>query len=124
MDGMTVFTFEVLLSIAISATILVRLQSLLRRIGSETCEHGPSGGTEFWIAYTQLMMLIAPLLLVSWLSHAGHFTNLVDQLRSSLYTVLLGQFIGLALVGRAVWKTIVKPPAPSAAPAIPATAAH
>jgi hypothetical protein len=121
---MTVFTCEVLLSIALSATILVRLQSLLRRIGSEACERGASGGTEFWVAYTQLMVLIAPLLLVSWLSHAGQYTILVEQLKSSLYTVLLGQFIGLALVGRAVWKTIVKAPTPSAVPAIPAAASH
>ncbi len=121
MDGITVFTLEVLLSIAVSATILVRLQSLLRRLGSETCDSG-SGATEFWVAYTQLMMLIAPLLLVSWLSHAGQHTGLVEQLKSSLTTVLFGQFIGLALVGRAVWKTIVKGAPPLAASAVPAPA--
>jgi hypothetical protein len=118
MDGITVFTLEVLLSIAVSATILVRLQSLLRRIGSEACDRA-SGTTEFWVAYTQLMMLIAPLLLVSWLSHAGQHTGLVQQLKSSLATVLFGQFIGLALVGRAVWKTIVKATAPVVASAVP-----
>jgi hypothetical protein len=115
MDAVTVFFAEVAACVAISAFILVRLQRLLRRIGAEVCEQG-GGATEFWLAYTQLMMLIAPVLLVSWFSSAGQYSSLVSQLKSSFGVVLSGQFIGLALVGRAVWRSIVRP-APK--PAIP-----
>src|SRR5690242_19178015 len=98
MDAIHVFFAEIAVSLGVSALILLRLQRLLRRIGRETCEQGGSA-TEFWVAYTQLMMLIAPLLMVAWFSRtqAG---PLVEQLRSSLGVVLSGQFIGLALVGR------------------------
>jgi len=119
------FLAEIAISLAVSVVILVRLQRLLRRIGDETCERG-SGATEFWIAYTQLMMLIAPLLVVAWLSRAGHDAALVEQLKSSLGVVLSGQFLGLALVGRAVWKSIVRSatPAPAASGAVPRPFAH
>ena len=112
MNAIHVFSAEVIASLLVSAFILLRLQKLLRRIGNESCEHG-GGSTEFWVAYTQLMMLIAPLLMVAWLSRAGWSASLVEQLKSSLGVVLTGQVIGLALVGRAVWKSIVRPVAPT-----------
>ena len=87
----------------------------MRDIGSE-CEQG-GGATEFWVAYTQIMMLVAPVLLISWASQAGTYGTLVAQLKASFGIVLTGQFIGLALVGRAVWKTLV--PSTPAAPRQP-----
>ena len=111
MDAVTVLALELGVSLAVSTLILVRLQSLIRRVGNEVCDRSP-GATEFWIAYTQLMMLISPLLIVSWFSRAGTFLLHVEQLKSSLGLVLTGQFIGLALVGRAVWRSMVKPPSP------------
>ena len=117
MNAVTVFFCEVAACVAISTFILFRLQRLLRELGTAVCEQG-GGATEFWLAYTQLMMLVAPVLLVAWFSHAGQHATLVAQLKSSFGVVLSGQFIGLALVGRAVWKSIVRPAAP--APAGPA----
>ena len=115
MNAVTVFFIEVAASIVISSVILVRLQHLLRDIGSE-CDQG-GGATEFWVAYTQIMMLVAPVLLISWTSQAGTYGTLVAQLKASFGIVLTGQFIGLALVGRAVWKTLV--PSTPAAPREP-----
>ena len=105
MNPVTVFFSEIAASVVISTFILVRLQHLLRDIGSE-CEQG-GGATEFWVAYTQIMMLVAPVLLIAWFSQAGSYGTPVAQLKASLGVVLSGQFIGLALVGRAVWKTLV-----------------
>lgn len=113
MDAIHVFFTEIAVSLVVSGFILLRLQKLLRRIGNESCEQG-GGATEFWVAYTQIMMVIAPLLMVSWLSRAGWSASLVEQLKSSLGVVLVGQAIGLVLVGRAVWKSIVRPAAPHA----------
>lgn len=112
MDAIHVFFAEIAASLVVSGFILLRLQKLLRRIGNESCEQG-GGSTEFWVAYTQIMMVIAPLLLVALLSKAGQNAALVEQLKSSLGVVLSGQFLGLALVGRAVWKSIVRPAAPA-----------
>jgi hypothetical protein len=115
--GMEVFAGELALSIAVSFIIIAKLQRLMRRLGTEVCENG-GGSTDFWISYTQLMVFIAPLLLISWLSRAGYSLPLVEQMKSSLSVVLVGHFVGLALVGRAVWKTLVRnaPPAPLALP--------
>ena len=115
MNAVNVFFAEVAASIVISSFILVRLQRLLRDIGTE-CEQG-GGATEFWVAYTQIMMLVAPVLLISYFSQAGTYGTLVAQLKGSFGVVLTGQFIGLALVGRAVWKTLV--PSTPAAPREP-----
>ena len=106
MNAVNIFFLEVAASVAISTFILIRLQRLLRDLGSQVCEDG-GGATEFWVAYTQLMMLVAPVLLISWASQAGTYGTLVAQLKASFGIVLTGQFIGLALVGRAVWKTLV-----------------
>jgi len=100
-----VFLGEVAACIAVSSLILVRLQRMLRKVGS-ACERG-GASTEFWIAYTQLMMIVAPVLLVAFFSRAGtSYLSVVDQLKSSLSIVLWGQFLGLLLVGRAVWNMI------------------
>lgn len=123
MDAVTVFFAEVSASIVISAFILVRLQRLLRGLGDQVCEQG-GGATEFWLAYTQLMMLVAPVLLISWFSQAGQYGTMVAQLKSSFGVVLSGQFIGLALVGRAVWRSIVRPTPNTPFSVLPSPAAH
>jgi hypothetical protein len=48
--------------------------------------------------------------------------GLLRRLKSSLLIVLIGQFAGLVLVGRAVWKSIIAP-ATVAAAATPVAAA-
>lgn len=109
-NAVAIFGAEVLGTLLISGFIVLRLQGLLRKIGAEACPLG-SGNTEFWVTYTQLMMFIAPLILVAFISRADSAaaTTAVAQLKSSLLVVLIGQFVGLILVGRAVWKTVVAP---------------
>ena len=119
MNGIVVFAIELAVSLAVSAVILLRLQALLHRIGNEVCERGNRGATEFWVAYTQLMMVIAPVLLVAIFSHAGVHGEVLTQIKSSLALVLTGQFAGLILVGRAVWKSIVREAAKPVTPAAP-----
>jgi hypothetical protein len=113
-----VFLCEVAACVSVSLLILARLQRMLRRVGN-ACEQG-GASTEFWVAYTQLMMIVAPVLLVAFFSKAGtSYLSAVDQLKSSFSVVLWGQFLGLILVGRAVWN-MIKAPAPLVAPARPA----
>jgi hypothetical protein len=113
MHGTVIFAVEVLGSLALSALVLARLQARLQRVGPEVC--GRPGGAEFWITYTQLMMFIAPLMLIAFFSRAGNVATFgaVDQLKSSLFLLTAGQFAGLALIGRAVWKANPKDAAPA-----------
>ena len=117
MNPLELFLAQIALSLALSTAVLLRLQSLMRRIGVQVCEEGGMA-TEFWISYTQLMMIIAPLMLVSWLDGPRYAAS-VEQMRSALAAVLFGQFLGLALVGRAVWNAFVRKAKP-AAPPVPA----
>jgi len=66
-----------------------------------------------------LMMIIAPLLLIAYFSRAGNSVELgvVQQMKSSLLLLLCGQFAGLVLVGRAVWKAIPREPTAPTPPA-------
>jgi hypothetical protein len=119
MDPVLIFLAEIAASLVLSTLILVRLQHLLRRIGDETCRNG-GATTEFWLAYTQLMMLITPVLIISWFSGTGHrYYSAIDQLQGSLSIVLVGQVGGLAIVGRAVWKALVPNPVATPAPSTP-----
>jgi len=106
MSGVITLGLEVLASLALSALVLARLQGRLRRIGNETCDR--ERGSDFWIAYTQLMMVIAPLLVIAAFSRAGSpvVVSIAQELKSSLLLLLCGQFAGLVLVGRAVWKIV------------------
>ena len=74
MNGILVFLAEVAASVAISMLVLVRLQHLLRRLGNEACAQG-GGATEFWVAYTQIMMLVAPVLLIAYYSQADELSR-------------------------------------------------
>ncbi len=114
MPAIAIFAIEIVACIAVSLLILARLQRLMRRIGSEVCERG-GASTEFWIAYTQIMMTVAPVLLVAWFSQAGQHAALVAQLKSSISIVLCGQFLGLVLVGASM--TAAQPSKPFPAPA-------
>lgn len=111
MNGVLTLGLELLGSLTFSALVLARLQGRLRRIGGEACDR--EGGAEFWIAYTQLMMVIAPLLVIAIFSRAGSpsVLDIAQELRSSLLLLLCGQFAGLVLVGRAVWKILPRGPA-------------
>ena len=115
MDGITVFGMEVLASLGLSTLVLAKLQGRLQRVGADVC--GRPAGADFWVSYTQLMMFIAPLMLIAFFSRAGNLAlaGTVEQLKSSLLLLMAGQFVGLALMGRAVWKSIPRNGAPSLA---------
>ena len=84
-------------------------------MGTELC--GRPGAAEFWVAYTQLMMFIAPLALLAFFSRAGSTLGVTEQFKSSMLLIMIGQVAGLVLVGRAVWKTIPRDSSAASAPA-------
>ena len=121
MNAYAVFAFEIGFCLFLSLAILWRLQEQLREVSRSLCEKGGLGA-DFWIAYFQLMVLIAPLAIVVFFSRAGHgYAAPVFMIQHSISLVLIAQFIGLALVGRAVWRAanprkVLMPPAPAIAP--------
>lgn len=100
MNEELLFLSEVGLAAAISLGVIAYLRGILRSMLLEICDRQPQRA-EFWVRLLDMMMLIAPVILMMLFG--------VDQgsgfavLRRALLLVLIGQFISLAIVGRTIW---------------------
>lgn len=100
MNQELLFLSEVGLAAAISLGVIAYLRGILRSMLLEICDRQPQRA-EFWVRLLDMMMLIAPVILMMLFG--------VDQgsgfavLRRALLLVLIGQFISLAIVGRTIW---------------------
>lgn len=94
-----ILTLEILFCLGTSIAILLLLKPVLLPLLEELC-HGKTRGL-FWLTFTRLMLVIAPLLMVLLYSHSlvpGE-PRLALILRDVLLHTLLGQFIALGTVG-------------------------
>lgn len=93
-------------SILISGLLIKLLLPLLEKVLNETC--GTATLSLFWIRFTQLMLVISPLLLVIYFTptESLHISNHARELKEGLFRILLGDFIALAAIGRVIAKSI------------------
>ncbi len=109
MDTLLLFVFETVLCLAISFVLIWLLNPLLRDVLAETC--GTEKRAGFWVMFTQLMLVISPLLVVIYFvptATAIHL-NLAHELQQALFRTLLGDFIALSIIGNVIWKSIDNP---------------
>ena len=106
MNPLAVFLTELALSLGISLVIIALLRPLLRGVLIEAC--GTPTRAEFWLMFTQLMLIAAPLLPVVFMSAAGDTVSPTPLIvvKDSLFRILSGVFVALAMIGRVIWKTI------------------
>jgi hypothetical protein len=106
MDTLLLFFLEITICLTISFTMIWLLRPLLTEVLTETC--GTEKRASFWVMFTQLMLVIAPLLLVIYYAPAADITklNLANELRLALFRTLLGDFIALCAIGKVIWKSI------------------
>lgn len=106
MNTLTLFIIEALLSFSISVTVVILIKPLLRDILIETC--GTQKRAEFWVMFTQLMLIISTLLIVIYFAptSAVILPNAAETLKDTLFKSLPGVFIALALIGQVIWKSI------------------
>ena len=106
MNGGLLFLSEIGLSLAISLFLIYWLTPLLRDVLVETC--GKQNRADFWVRYTQFMLVISPLLIVILLSKApdSHDPNVVLQIQDTLFRILIGVFIALSVIGKVIWRSI------------------
>lgn len=106
MDTLLLFILEIALCLAISLTLILILKPLLRDVLTETC--GTEKRAEFWVTFTQLMLLISPLLIVIYFAPTAPMiqANVARELQQALFHALLGDFIALSAIGRVIWKSI------------------
>jgi len=111
MDSLIIFSIEVLISLGVSMTLILLIRPLLRGVLVETC--GTHERADFWLMFTQLMLAIAPLLLVIFFTHSIDESVVLPALfvKDTLFRSLIGVFFGLLLIGHVMWRSVVSSPA-------------
>ncbi len=106
MNTLILFVLEIGICLGISIAMILLLKPLLRNVLTDTC--GTPQRAEFWVMFTQLMLIISPLLVVVFFAPTATLThlNIAHELQRALFRTLLGDFIGLSLIGRVIWKSI------------------
>jgi len=101
---------ESLMSIAVSLAVLYVLSRPLVDVLDRICPDEQAA--VFWLSYTKMMLMIAPLLLVLTVDMFTHFSNPLDTLRLALMAALGGLLIGLHSIGKRLGKFVVTPRQP------------
>ena len=106
MNTLSLFFIEVVLCFTISLTLIYLLKPLLREVLTEMC--GTQVRADFWVMFTQLMLIISPLLIVIFFTSAGGDgpVNIAESLKETLFRSLLGDFIALVIIGQVIWRSI------------------
>lgn len=98
-NGSLVLITELGIGLSVSVAVLFRVQAVLHDLLKEICHRETRA--DFWSTFTRLMLLISPLLVVILFSHAlsEDAVSWARIFRDTLLHTLLGQFIGLLIVG-------------------------
>lgn len=106
MSPLFLFVIEITLCLSISFALIYLLRPVLRQMLVETC--GTQVRADFWLMFTQLMLVISPLLLVIFFAPTDpqHTVNSVKIIQDTLFRSLLGDFIALSTIGQVIWKSI------------------
>lgn len=106
MNTLAIFGLEITLCLGISFILIALLRPLLRGVLTDTC--GTEQRAEFWVMFTQLMLVISPLLVVVYFVPTATIAqlNMAHELQQALFRTLLGDFIALSVIGKVIWKSI------------------
>ncbi|MCU7853759.1 MAG: hypothetical protein KZQ80_16270 [Candidatus Thiodiazotropha sp. (ex Monitilora ramsayi)] len=106
MDLLLLITLEITLCLVISFILIRLLKPLLREVLTDTC--GTDKRADFWVMFTQLMLVISPLLVVVYFTPTVEISrlNLAYELKQALFRTLLGDFIALSVIGQVMWRSI------------------
>jgi uncharacterized PurR-regulated membrane protein YhhQ (DUF165 family) len=106
MDTLLLFVLEVTLSLGTSYILISLLKPFLTDVLTEICGSKQRAG--FWVMFTQLMLVISPLMIVVFFASTETFSmnNVVHELQQTLFRILLGDFIALCTIGQIIWKSI------------------
>lgn len=110
MNAYLLLFVEALTSIAISLAVLYVLSRPLLDILARICPDEQAAA--FWLSYTKLMLMIAPLLLVLAVDLFSHFSDPLDSLRLALLATLGGLLLGLHAIGKRLGQFVRAPKIP------------
>ena len=106
MSPLTHFLLSITFCLGISAGMILVIKAKLRNVLIETC--GTEARADFWLTFTQLMVLIAPLMIVIFFSPTTEIieTDAITHLKNALFQTLFGLFTALAVTGKVIWRSI------------------
>lgn len=106
MNTLILFSVEIIISISLSLFTLWVLARPLVNILQDLCPTRHQA--EFWLAYTRIMLIISPLLLVLMVSlNSKHYAN-IDSIKLSLVSALIGLLLGMLIVGKKIFEPASK----------------
>ena len=104
MNTYSVLLAETLLSIVVSLVVLCVFSPPLGKVLRRICPDEESAA--FWVSYTKIMLMIAPLLLVLSVDFLTRFSDPMITLRLAAMAALGGVLIGLHSVGSRLGKLV------------------
>lgn len=107
MNGLFLLLVESVTSITLSLAVLYVLSRPLINVLSRICPDEQAAA--FWLSYTKVMLLIAPLLLVLAADLFAHFSDPMDTWHFSLIVALGGILIGLYMIGERLGQFVTTP---------------
>ena len=107
MNAYLLLLLELLISIGASLLVLRILAKPLVKTLERICPDEESAG--FWLTYTQVMLVIAPLILVLLMDLFSRYGTPLDSLRMALLAALGGLLAGLNLLGSRLGRFITVP---------------
>jgi drug/metabolite transporter (DMT)-like permease len=107
MENYLLLLLETITSISVSLAVLYALSRPLMNVLNRVCPDEQAA--TFWLSYTKIMLLIAPLLLVLTMDLFAHFSDPLDSWRFALIVALGGILIGLYTVGERLGRYVTTP---------------
>lgn len=101
---------ELLISAAASLAVLHVLSGPLVNVLGRICPDEQAA--VFWLSYTKIMLMIAPLLMVLLMDMFTHFRDPMDHLRLALIATLAGLLLGMHSIGKRLGRFVVAPQLP------------
>jgi len=107
MQELKLFAIELLISFGISAIVLLFLNKPLYRLLIDLC--GTEARAKFWLIYSNVMLVIAPLLFVIIFGKSNSDKiELFSFYKTAFGSSLAGVFISLAVIGTQITKSLPK----------------
>ena len=107
MNTPLMLSLELPIGLAASAAVLYTLSTPLKETIEQICPNEQAA--RFWLTYTRIMLVIAPLILVLIVDMMTNFASPIDSLRMTLLATLGGLLIGLHRVGLKLGRFVVTP---------------
>ena len=100
MNTLILFSLEILISLSMSFITLWIISKPLIKVLEDLCPSKTQAN--FWLAYTRIMLLISPLLLVLMVSLNSRHYNNIESIKFSLVSALVGLLLGMLIVGKKI----------------------